>query len=207
MISQRVSVFDAFGTLVHITKPTRPYALLRHWMEQDGRDVSGFASFVMTSPVSFLDAAQHFNYTLSNDQLSELNGLLTHELKSIVPYPESQDVLKKHLDRGDILVLCSNLGLPYAKPVLDLLNSVGQVSDLGGSSQIQTAFSFDMGCVKPDLSIYSAIEKELRKSHPALSFYMVGDKFEEDCGSPRALGWSAWHMERNKGKTLWDIPF
>lgn len=92
-------------------------------------------------------------------------------------------MLKTLRKAGFKLALCSNLAAPYAVPVKLLLPPLGAY-----------AWSFEVGAVKPEPSIYNLLFDRLDCS--AREIMMVGDTPESDCSAPRRLSMLGFHIAR-----------
>lgn len=207
----RVSVFDAFGTLVQIKNPQRPYAELKALLNSKGVFVaSDYSRIVMTRPLNFEEVAFLHGCSLSESENSFLNEMLEEELASIEPFEDSLMALERCVSRGDLVVVGSNLAKPYGKVVEDLLQAFGVVGRWNQEGcLLRTGFSFDLGLVKPEIDFYKEIEFGIRASAELskdVKFFMVGDKEQEDCLAPQKLGWNSWQVQRKNGVTLLNAP-
>lgn len=190
-------VFDAFGTLVTIAKPTRPFARLRHYLSTRGADVSRFSRLAMTQPISLAGLAHLHGIEAPMALLGSLEADLQKELESVRPFPEAMEVLRFLLGQGVTVVVGSNLGWPYGTVVRSVLESAGS---------LRMAFSYEMGVMKPEPAFYQEVAQSVRPASVVglPSLFMVGDRRQEDYEAPLAAGWTAWHLERSLGFTLWD---
>ena len=204
-------VFDAFGTLVHITAPTRPYAALRAHLEALGveRDAD-FPRRAMTGRWSLRDLAAH---PVEDSILEGFETGVVEEVDSVVPFEDAPLAIEQALNRADRVIIASNLAWPYGRAVEQWLSQWGPVAPLGEASdaRLLTAFSFDVGYVKPEPAFYrwvtSALAGVANKPSSALRLAMVGDKQAEDCDAPTAAGWSGWRIDRRQGQGLLDAPW
>ena len=184
MTAIRAIAFDCFGTLVELRKPVNPYDVLAQQLGLDER--RRFRRRVMTQPLSLADAAQEYSIALDSGELAVLELALEHELESIVCYPETQAVLHTLQSQGIPVALCSNLALPYAAPVTELL----------GESLDSCIWSFKAGAVKPDGAIYRYLCDQLGALPDQV--LMVGDSATADYEGARAAGLQARHLVRNQ---------
>lgn len=175
-------VFDAYGTLVHITRPTRPYTRL---FRLAGSALNGIDPHdLLRSPMDLDDVACALGLTLSPHEMTRLYRLQQQELASIQPYPETAVVLQTLVERGMRVGVCSNLAEPYAAPVLENLPLTPHA----------VAWSFAEGAIKPEPDIYAAIANRLELAPADIHF--VGDTYAADVEGPRAFGMQATHLQR-----------
>lgn len=206
----KVMVFDAFGTLFQIQNPLRPYAQLRCLLQASGVPVSdAYPHQVMTRSLSLKDVAALHQYHLKESEDVFLHDLLKEELESIVLFEDALDVLKHYLDNEYLVIIGSNLALPYGEVVENLLSPLGSISKWNETAMLRVAFSYEIGELKPSPRFYQKIEDELKLSGNVskdASFFMVGDKREEDYLAPTRCGWQAWQVKRPL-QSLKDSPF
>ena len=196
--SSRVIVFDAYGTLVQLTRRTRPEQTLMEWVRQQGLDPQSF-------PSSLIEGGQSWASWLHAHHLDPPPGLWDacllaqqHEVLSTTLYPEAQPVVSHLLTQGYQVAVASNLSAyyaPFLNGFLDTLENIHGVT-------IPRAWSFVVHASKPNPSIFQHVAQHFpgRNAH---QFLMVGDKLQEDVEGPRALGWKAVHLCRPK-MNLWS---
>ena len=206
-------VFDAFGTLVEIQRPLRPYASLRAALQARGAEISQLPRQAMTSTVSLAALAQTAGVPLPAEVLLPLEEAIDREVASVTAFPDAREAIELALRQADRVIVASNLAHPYGKPVERWLQRWGAVEKLSATSQsrLLTAFSFDLGLLKPEPAFYAEIASRLSaltaKPVASLSVAMVGDKQAEDCDGPRAAGWQAHCLDRAAGQVLLDAPW
>lgn len=207
-------VFDAFGTLVHIGQPTRPYAQARLALEGRGGQVEGFARQAMTTRLPLEALARQSGAALSTADLNHYRELTQTEVASVVPFADAGKAIEAALQHADRVIVGSNLATPYGTPVEAWLRQWGRVQPLGkaaSSTRLLTAFSFDVGHVKPEPAFYAwvarALAKATKKPVEELKIAMVGDKQAEDCDGPALAGWQSHRLDRKAGQTLLDAPW
>lgn len=166
--------FDAFGTLVEIGDKRRPFeAILR-------LSTAAPVSSPMVGAVDLAAFAHACGVAPDPRHASDLAA----ELASIAPYPESRSVLIELRRRGIHTAVASNLALPYAQPIRDLLGDL-----------IDTAcLSFEVGHVKPDPDFYRALCHQLNLAPDEV--LMVGDTWRCDYLGATAAGLHALHLDR-----------
>ena len=206
-------VFDAFGTLMEIQRPLRPYATLRAALQACSADTTDLPRQAMTSPLTLAALAQRAGVPLPGEVLIPLEEAIDREVASIAVFPDAAVAIERALACADRVVVASNLAQPYSKPVEHWLRRWGEVEKLSETSQARllTAFSFDLGLLKPDAAFYADVASRLSfvtgKPASALRLAMVGDKNAEDCDGPRAAGWQAHRLNRSAGQVLLDAPW
>lgn len=180
-------VFDVFGTLAFIADKRRPYERMMRLLRTAGRAAEASdAARLMSNNLGLADTLHLFGAQLPAPALAALELDLRAELSSIQLYPDAQGTLSSLRQSGYKIGICSNLAAPYAVPIKRLLLPF----DVDA-----TAWSFDVGAVKPDSSIYKKICEELACSpHEIL---MVGDSLEADYTGPRAFGMHAIQLVRS----------
>jgi len=178
-------VFDAYGTLVEIRDRRRPYAMLLQLLADTGRmPCNDDAARLMSTPAGLAGTAQLFGIELTMSALAQLELDLLAELASVTLYPDSLWTLTSIREAGIKIGICSNLAAPYAIPVHKLLPFPLDAY----------AWSFDIGAVKPDPIIYSAVCHALECAPKDVLF--VGDTVEADYRGPRAFGMHSVHLAR-----------
>lgn len=177
-------IFDAFGTLVRIARPTHPYRQLLALGVAQGRTVHAEdRQLLMGQPLGLEQAAHRLGIVLSSAQLALLQAALDEELESIELWPDTQPALDWLQERGFKLALCSNLALPYGAPLARLF----------GSLQVQF-FSYEQGCLKPDPELYRRCCRQLGVT--AADCVMIGDSPECDRDGPTAAGLRGYLLGR-----------
>lgn len=179
-------VFDAFGTLVHIGQPRRPYRQLLQIAAAAARTPrSEVARAVMTRDLDLAGVTEWLGLDLSPSQFSELKVDLDFELDTITLFPDVCSVLEALHARGVKVGLCSNLATPYAAPIQALLPGAFD----------SCVWSFEVGALKPEPAIFQAVCRTLELPPAAILF--VGDTYEADVAGPRAFGMKALHLARD----------
>lgn len=206
-------VFDAFGTLVEIQRPLRPYASLRAALQARGADTSSLPRQAMSSTLSLAALAKNAGVPLPAEVLLPLEETVAREVASVAVFPDATAAIERALALADRVVVASNLAPPYGKPVERWLRRWGVVEKLSASSQARllTAFSFDLGLLKPEPAFYAEVADRLSsltgKPAASLRLAMIGDKQAEDFDGPRAAGWQAHRLSRASGQVLQDAPW
>jgi FMN phosphatase YigB (HAD superfamily) len=103
-------VFDAFGTLVEITSPRRPFSRLISQASKR-RDLRGVDTvrLVMGQPVNLRDTAAALGADVPEQRITELEGDLATELASIRTFTDALPTLTALRLAGRRIGLCSNL--------------------------------------------------------------------------------------------------
>ena len=185
-------VMDAFGTIVYIDGPRhRPFRLVWDYLHQRGRLRQGASPHAaMMQALTLREAWDQWalpgTYVPAARQWDKWNVMLAEEIASIRAYPEVLDVLGEARYRGFSMAVCSNLAMPYAKGVLDVL---------GEDAVDAWVWSFECGAIKPDAAIYRSVEEKLGIS--PFQLIMTGDTWDADVEAPRRQGWRSIHMDRS----------
>ncbi|WP_339436338.1 HAD family hydrolase [Pseudomonas sp. EL_65y_Pfl1_R32] len=185
-------VFDAFGTIVRIGQRTSPYvALIREGRRQGVAINPGLTGLAMRTSLSFDELASRLGIVLSPSKREELNRALELELSSIEPYPEAVEAVSRLQNAGIKLGICSNLAAPYGSIVRRLF------PEMDGY-----AFSFELGVMKPNPSIYHCVcnQMEVEPGHcfsaDMCRVLMIGDSPRCDRDGPRSVGIMGFHLDR-----------
>lgn len=137
----------------------------------------------MSTPVTLAGTSTFLGMPLPHEALVSLEEDLVAELASIRLFDDALPAIETLRASGVRIGLCSNLALPYAAPVIQLLPSLDAY-----------AWSFSVGAVKPDPAIYAALCEALNESPSRV--LMVGDTFTADYEGPRDYGMQACHLVR-----------
>lgn len=194
-------IFDAFGTLVSIRKPTHPYRQLLRIGERQGRRSSAAdLRELMTHSLTLSDAAREFEIKVSQEEMQALRDSLVREIASIAPYPDAQEAVSMLCDAGLKIAICSNLSLPYGPAVASLFPN------------IDTAiFSYAEGVMKPDPMIYQIACRRLGIAPgqyfagPGGQVVMIGDSRKCDRDGPRTIGINGYLLNRGGGGQFNDL--
>lgn len=179
-------VFDVYGTIAEIRDPQRPFKQLLNLMREAGTSVlDDYAERLMSHPLDLKQAAQLFNAAISKEALIQLDQALQRELQSIALFTDTIPVLTHLKQAGFKLGLCSNLALPYAAPIEQLLPLRMDFY----------AWSFEVGAVKPDPKIYHHVCQQL--GLPPEEVLMVGDTLDADVLGPRDIGMRSMQIVRD----------
>lgn len=197
-------VFDAFGTVVRIGQRTKPYgALLKEGRRQGLALTPDSTHFVMTANLSFDQVADHLGIELSSSKRAEMNDALGDELASIEPYPDALEVIDRLQEAGLLIGICSNLAQPYGPVIRKAFPHV----------QCH-AFSYELGVMKPDPSIYLSLcrklgvearHAELEKAREKDRVVMIGDSRKCDRDGPRTVGIVGYHLDRSGQGHISDL--
>lgn len=203
-----IVVFDAYGTLLAIPRPRRPFALLRAHLAGQGVEVGDFARRAMSARHTLASLAHDYGVDVPCALLARWQGLLVEDVASATAFPEAARVLRHVLSRGATVVIASNLAWEYAAPVRALLDAAARPFAGAPACRAHLALSHDLGQVKPDPGFYRAVDDLLASAGvPASPVFMVGDRLEEDERAPRAHGWTAQRVDRAAGADLWSVPW
>ena len=197
-------VLDAFGTIVRISERTNPYAALLKEGHRQGLALAPDSTrFVMTANLSLDRVADHLGIELSPLKRAELNDLLGQELSSVEPYPDGLAAIECLQEVGVVIGICSNLAQPYGPVIRKAFPRV----------QCH-AFSYEVGVMKPEPSIYLAMCREmgLETSHAEpenaqarSGVVMIGDSRKCDRDGPTAVGIEGYYLDRSGMGQISDL--
>lgn len=166
--------FDAFGTLVEITDMRRPFRVMSSEGPKGRR-----ATDALLSPLGLRDIARKLAIEIGDVRLLELERDLAAECQSIRLRPGIESIWAWLRRAGLRIGICSNLALPYAKPLLAVVPGIPDALVL----------SFEVGLVKPQPEIFHLVCERLNLSAEQILF--VGDTPEADVLGPQAVGMHA----------------
>lgn len=190
-------LFDVYGTLLEIPRPTRPFRKLYEIAcFQGSRMPANVKSEMMSKRMTLRETAEWLGVQVSIESLQALERELAEELDSIRAFPEVPGVLSALRESGYTLAVCSNLAAPYVEPARNLLAPYIDVA----------VWSCDVGRVKPEPEIYLlAVEKMGLSADEVL---MVGDTYRTDVAGPLAVGLRARLLDRgnrdNNATVCWS---
>lgn len=194
-------IFDAFGTLVRIGQRTNPYReLMREGRRQGLALTSDTMHFAMTTNQPLDAAASQLGIALTPSKLNELSLVLETELSSIQPFPDAVEAIGLLRKAGFRIGICSNLAYPYGPIVKSFF------PNLDGY-----AFSYQLGCVKPDPVLYQSVCNQMgvQPIHCLTGgvgrVLMIGDSRRCDRDGPRAAGIMGFHLERKPHGQIRDL--
>lgn len=194
-------VFDAFGTVLHITQRTNPYReLFREGRRQGLQLTPDSIRIAMTTNRSFHEFASHLGVILSRAKRLELDTALRRDLASIEIFPDAEAAITVLQQAGVKVGICSNLAAPYGPIVRELF------PQLDGY-----AFRFEQGVMKPDPAIYYSICNQMGVepghflSGERGRVWMIGDSPSCDRDGPRAVGILGYHLDRMGAGQIQDL--
>ncbi|MBB2496483.1 HAD family hydrolase [Aquipseudomonas ullengensis] len=193
MSSLQAVIFDAFGTIVRIAKPTHPFkTLLMHGRAQGLQIDLNDAAVIMTNPFNLERAAAHFGIDIPSAEMALLQSQLDAELETIEPFPDAADCISTLKATGIKVAICSNLAMPYGAVVDELWPGL----DAYG-------YSYAVGALKPDPRIYAVVLERLGVA--ARSAWMIGDSQRCDRDGPTEIGIKGHFLRRSQAKSLGDF--
>ena len=191
MSNIKAVVFDLYGTLIHLTDETKPYARL--FVDLGLQTPKKFGqSLRIALTEDFEDLASLVRRIKPDTQinLEPYQQELEDEQASISLYPKTREVLTKLKEQKIKLGLISNLASPYKKPFFDL--KLNEYFD-------EILFSCEIGLIKPNKKIYQKmIERFTINPNQVL---MIGDKVPADVYGPKSIGMNAVHLDRTNNST------
>jgi FMN phosphatase YigB (HAD superfamily) len=182
-------IFDAFGTLIKISKGSSPYRkILKIGIEQGRRPQPRDGECILSLPMDLRQAADFFGISVDPSVMVCLESNLSRELADIQAYSDGICAVRMLQDAGVKVAVCSNLAKPYAAAIERLYPMLdGYI------------YSFQVGAVKPSFKIYSHAIQAVSAS-PA-EIWMIGDSKECDCDGPTAFGMRGFWLDR-QGRSL-----
>lgn len=186
-------IFDAFGTIVRISKGVHPYRrIIKIGIEQGRRPGKDDLQRIMTGHVGLREAARLFDIQVTQEQMLEIEHALEQELASIEAYEDGLKAVQMLQGAGLQVAVCSNLAEPYGSAVERLyptLNGYG--------------FSFEVGADKPDRAIYVATADQM--SLDLDQCLMIGDSQQRDRDAPTLLGLKGHYLSRDGNGDFTDL--
>ncbi|BBI43268.1 HAD family hydrolase [Pseudomonas syringae] len=193
-------LFDAFGTIAEITRPTHPFRqLLREGSSQGRKPQADDIRTLMTRNLPIPEAALHFGIKLSSGRLKQLEEALQRELASIRPFSDAVVAISALQEAGLKIAICSNLASPYGPIIQQLFPSI-----------IAHGFSYELGCMKPAPRIYQQTCDRLGLQ-PGNDFagkgrvVMIGDSPRCDRDGPRIVGIQGFLLRRGGDAGFSDL--
>ena len=178
-------VFDVYGTIVEIRNERGPFKKLLQLLAKKGRPPQADdAAKLMSMSANLSETAKFFGFDLTAQELAPLEKDLQLEIDSLNLYPDTTPTLLELQKTGLKIALCSNLAAPYAAPVMALLPITLDAY----------VWSFEVGAIKPEPIIYSAVCDALNISPSKILF--VGDTLLADYIGPQSIGMRSVHLNR-----------
>lgn len=186
----RSVLFDVYGTLLRIPRPTRPYTQIIRLAETRKVAQSQIVSRILCEPTTLVRVAELLQVSLPAAEMRRLESELETELESIQLFPEAQAVLTSLRSRGFRLGVCSNLATPYVEPAKRLLSPLVDVA----------IWSCEVGFAKPSREIYEIAARKLGLAKSDI--LMVGDTHLADVVGAEAAGLNAQLLDRRQDSGL-----
>ncbi|WP_337993888.1 HAD family hydrolase [Pseudomonas putida] len=194
-------VFDAFGTIVRISRRTNPYReLIREGRRQGVELKPDSLHIAMTANLSLDDMALTLGVALTPSRRQELYRRMEVELSSIEPYADAIEAISLLSAAGIKTGICSNLAGPYGPKVREIFPHMDGYT-----------FSFEAGVMKPDPAIYRLICDQMGVE-PGHYFndtsgrvLMIGDSQRCDRDGPRDAGVMGFHLDRSGRGKIQDL--
>lgn len=176
---------DAFGTIVRIADPRKPYRRLLQIGEAAGRPIlSSDPATIMSMGGGMPEVADRLGIGLTPTQLRGLEADVVAEATSVIAYPETLQVLMELHQAGKRLVIVSNLCEPFGVRLKEII----------GSHVDAYVLSYEVGAVKPDPAMYAAAIEHAACS--PVEVFFVGDTPLADVEGPTASGMQAKLIDR-----------
>lgn len=166
----RAICFDILETVLEITDKRAPYRKLLD------NEYDTIAVRALTHPLGMRDLAHQLSPTPNEDTILQWEADLKAECASLKLRPRMKSIWAT-LQRAQLQIgVCSNLAIPYAKPMLEALP--GQPDGL--------ILSYRVGIMKPHKEIYRLVASQLELRLSEILF--VGNHLEGDVWAPVAAG-------------------
>lgn len=183
--SIKAVALDAFGTIVYIADPRKPYRRLLEIGERGGRPIlPSDPATIMSMRGDLLAAADTLGIALTRQQQLKLLDDVEAEATSVIVFPETLAVLEELRAAGKRLVVVSNLSQPYGDRLKQII----------GPAVDAYVLSYEVGAVKPDPRIYQAATEACGCAPESILF--VGDTPMADLDGPRSAGMQARLIDR-----------
>nr|WP_259469083.1 HAD-IA family hydrolase [Pseudomonas syringae group genomosp. 3] len=144
----------------------------------------------MTFDGDLAQAAELFQIRIRPERLAMIQSDLDRELQSIEAYPDALEAVQALQARNVLVGVCSNLAAPYGAALKRLFPKLDAY-----------AFSYEIGVLKPDPTMYRSACKLLRVGIGGWfgdeRVAMVGDSLRCDAHGPRAVGINGLHLDRS----------
>ncbi|WP_313326071.1 HAD family hydrolase [Pseudomonas qingdaonensis] len=184
-------LFDAFGTLVSIHRPTHPFRqLLQEGRRQGRKPHQDDVRSIMTQRPSLAEAASAFGISVTSASLARLERCLEEELASIKPFLDALPAVEALQGAGVRVGVCSNLAAAYGPAIHRIFPHL----DAYG-------FSYQLGAMKPDQAIYKGT-CDLLGVNPGHGVetgdrvLMIGDSARCDHDRPLEVGITGFLLQR-----------
>jgi len=187
----KAAIFDAFGTIIQIKSGVHPYRqVIKEGIRQGRRPQADDAHVLLTLNLSLPEAAEHLGIKIAAARLSEIEDALEGEISAIEAYPDALEAIALLQAHHVLVGVCSNLAAPYGAAVKRLFPKLDAY-----------AFSYELGVIKPNPTIYQAACQMLG-GVPGNIFgservVMIGDSLRCDCHGPREVGIIGVHLDRS----------
>lgn len=183
----RAVVFDMYGTIAAIKKPTNPFKRLFEELGLEDQRLAHARRVAFTA--RFKNLSQFIERIAPGASVDTLSyeRKIRAECASVGVYPDTIPVLTRLKSAGIQLGLISNLAFQYGRPLYSL--GLAVLFD-------HIIFSFEAGMMKPEPRIY--LDMINRLGLPPGEILMVGDGFNNDVLGPLSVGMRAVHLVRGE---------
>ena len=121
-IEPSVTSFDVFGTLVKIGDRRSPYKKLMKWLKENGRQQKpDDAKFIMSHNLNLAELSKRLAVNIPDPFIQEIEHDLDEELRYITLFEDTLSTLEELKKLEFKLALCSNLAMPYYRPLMLIL--------------------------------------------------------------------------------------
>lgn len=193
-------IFDAFDTTLRIGTPMHSYRrLLREGAKHGRRPSPGDLHKLMTIDAGLREAADILGIQVAATRMAEIESDLQREIESIEVFQDARDAIALLYEHGVATAICSNLAASYGPAVKKLLPDFNAY-----------AFSYELGVIKPDPTIYRSVCHDLgvvpgHLFEDAAQVAMIGDSLRCDRDGPRAIGIKGFYLNRSGTEEIRDL--
>ena len=174
--------FDVFGTLCHGHAAYGPYAKVR---DNLGLPQNEFRIAAMTQDISLSELVDQISQSklsaADNALLSSAEAEVLLDCQNVRLFDDTVRTLRGLQNAQIPCGLISNLAMPYAAPVIKLLNDHKVLPP-----EHLCIWSFQVGLIKPDAAIFSLFCDRI--GYQPSEVLVVGDKMQNDLLGPRVIG-------------------
>lgn len=194
------ATFDAFGATLRIGTHTNSFRqLLREGAKHGRPPCSVDFHRLMTLNARIRDAVDLLGIQVAPSRMAAIESALEREIDSIEVFQDAHDAIALLHEHGIATAICNNLAAPYGPAVKQLLPDFNAY-----------AFSYELGIIKPDPTIYRSVCNDLgvvpgHLFEGAAQVAMIGDSPRCDRDGPRAIGIKGFYLNRSGTEAIRNL--